>query len=43
MPFPGIEKDNMLSVSIGSGAYVSNGMTVMRIMLKLQTITEVSL
>lgn len=41
MPFPGIEKGNMLSVSISSGAYVSNGMTAMRTMLKLQTITEV--
>ena len=41
MPFPWIEKGNMLSVSISSGAYVSNGMTVMRAMLKLRTITEV--
>jgi len=42
MPFLGIEKGNMLSVSKSSGAYVSNGMMVMRTMLKLQIITEVS-
>ena len=41
--FPGIEKGNMLSVSISSGAYVSNGMTAMRTVLKLRTITEVFL
>jgi len=28
MPFLGIEKGNMLSVSISGGAYVSNGMMV---------------
>ena len=39
----GIEKGSMLSVSISGGAYVSNGMTVMRTKLKLRTITEVSL
>ncbi len=33
----------LLSLSISSGAYVLNGMTAMRTMLKLQTITEVSL
>ena len=41
MRFPEIEKANMLSVSIINGAYVSSGMTVMRTMLKLQTIIEV--
>ena len=41
MRFPEIEKGNMLSVSIINGAYVSSGMTVMRTMLKLQTIIEV--